>query len=149
MTGKMDIKTLKKSDIKDIVPLFLDVFSETPYDEHWNKKSAARRIGELLRQGSGFCFYAMDKGAIVAFLLCKEQQWDDGLHVFIEDAGVAKEYRKKGIARSLVKVLINAARKKKCVAIDLTAHEKAGAVVFWKKQGFIPTGYVCFRKNLR
>ncbi len=147
--NKMLIKAIKsKSEINKIIPLFIRVFSESPYEEKWKKKSALQRLDNLYKLGNGFCFYAEEHGKAIGILFCRTQIWDDGTHVFIEDLAVEPHYRREGIGTKLVKKLEKAARAKKISAIDILANKKAKALKFWEKLGYKQDGYVNMKKRL-
>jgi len=66
----------------------------------------------------------------------------------IDNVVVAEEYRRKGIGRKLVEVLVNFAKKKNCYKIILTSRFSRPEVhQFWQKLGFEKHGY-SFRMDL-
>lgn len=138
-----------EKEIKKLIPLFIRVFSEPPYREKWNKKSAGKRLAMLYNEAKECCLYAEIDGKIVGLMFCQMLAWPDGNHIIIEDLIIDKAYRRKKIAASLLKALETIAKKKSIPAIDLLAHGRASAITFWKNQGYKQTPYVQFSKILK
>lgn len=147
MNTKVHIVTSKK-EIEKLIPLFIRVFSEPPYREKWNKKTAGKRLAMLYNEAKECCLYAELDGKVVGLIFCQMLAWPDGNHIIIEDLIVEKAYRRKKIAASLLKAVEAIAKKQGIPAIDLLAHGRAGAITFWKKQGYKQTPYVQFSKNI-
>ncbi len=145
----MKIRTIRgMSDIKRIVSVFIRVFSDEPYKEKWTRKFAEIRMYEAYRNGKGFCFCAEEDGRMAGFIFSQKETWHDGVHLFIEDTGVEKAFRGKGIGTMLVSKLEKTAKKKGITSIDFMVDPKSKAAKFWKKCGYKPNGYIEMMKRL-
>ncbi|MFA6106741.1 MAG: GNAT family N-acetyltransferase [Patescibacteria group bacterium] len=147
----MDFKVLaikSEKEILKLAPLFTRVFSEKPYNEKWDKKSALKRLKMLYNEAKGLCLYAEKDGKVVGLIFCQQLTWPDGNHIIIEDLVVDKNFRRKKVAASLLSKLEALAKKKGIPAIDLLVNSKAEAPKFWKNQGYRQTAYVQYTKNI-
>ncbi|MBU2100637.1 GNAT family N-acetyltransferase [Candidatus Micrarchaeota archaeon] len=145
----MQIKKVQDElDVKRGVNLFVEVMGESPYFENWSKEDAEKRLMHSFSKAKDFAFFAEENGKAIGLLFCATYIWDDGIHVFVEDLYVDKEFRGKGAAKNLVEALEKTAKEKGIVVIDLFAHTQAKAFDFWKKMGYKQTHFVQMQKKL-
>ncbi|MCF7871504.1 GNAT family N-acetyltransferase [Candidatus Woesearchaeota archaeon] len=135
-------------DCRKLVPLFIKVFSEPPYEEAWSEEKAEKRIVETWLRGTGFNFFAKEDDVIIGMILCVTQSWEDGDHLIIEDCVVDSSLRGKGIGKELVFYLESVAISKGIVSIEGLVNKDAPAVHFWNKLGYPANGYFQIRKIL-
>jgi len=145
----MEIRIIKtEKEISRLVDLFIGVFSEKPYKEKWERKSAGKRLRQLYDEARGFCLYAEDRGRVIGLVFCQLLTWPEGNHLIIEDLVVNKKCREKGAGAALINKLEEIAKKEGISAIDLLVHKKAHATEFWKKQKYRQTKYIQYTKSL-
>ena len=145
----MDIHQVTSAqDCEQLIPLFIKVFSEPPYNEIWTEYRAKKRIVETWSRGRDFNFYVLDDDLVVGMILCVSQSWEDGDHLIIEDCIVDSSLRGQGVGKLLVEHVESVARKQGIVSIEGLVNQKAPAVHFWDKLGYSPNGYVQIRKIL-
>ena len=104
----MKIRNSSKKDIKEISLLFKRVFSEYPFNEKWSDKKSFDKIKKYY--DSGKIMVACEKKKIVGFIIYRNVLWYEP-NMFIDEMGVDKDYRKRGIATEMLKIVENHARK--------------------------------------
>jgi len=145
----MQIKRVEnESDVKRGLDLFIEVMAEPPYFEKWKKEDAEKRIQHFFSKAKDFAFFAEENNKVVGLIFCSTYFWDDGIHVFVEDLCVDKEFRGTGAGQKLVLELEKTAKEKNIAMIDLFAHTKAKAFDFWKKMNYIQTDFVQMKKKI-
>ena len=145
----MEVKSIQnQNEINKVLDLFIQVFSEPPYEEVWARELAFKRLSEIHERGKDFCLYVEENERIIGLIFCQTQTWQDGIHIIIEDMVVDSNQRNKGVGALLVKKLEKIAKKKGIASIDLLSNTRSKAIYFWKKQGYETNGYVQFMKRL-
>ena len=92
---------------------------------------------------------AVDKSKIVGLAsVVFLPRLNQKLELWIPELVVDKNYRKKGIGKSLIQSCIDIAKKKGCFRIRLeSGNKKKGSHKFYKKLGFVKYA-LCFKKVL-
>ncbi|CAB4394253.1 acyl-CoA N-acyltransferase [Rhizophagus irregularis] len=84
------------------------------------------------------CFMAMDQDKCIGVIICKLDRHRDALRGYIAMLAVKKEYRKRKIGTTLVKIVINAMKLKNADEIVLeTEYTNLGALSLYHNLGFI------------
>ena len=92
---------------------------------------------------------AVDKSKIVGLAsLVFLPRLNQKLELWIPELVVDKNYRRKGVGKSLIQSCIYIAKKKKCFRIRLeSGNKKKGSHKFYEKLGFAQYA-LCFKKHL-
>ncbi|KAJ3449009.1 n-alpha-acetyltransferase 30 [Anaeramoeba flamelloides] len=86
------------------------------------------------------CFNAMHKGKIIGSIICKAKQHKKHFRGYIGMLAVDDEYRRKGIATTLVLKSIDAMKKIKCKQVVLeTEIKNKSAQALYFRLGFVKT----------
>lgn len=146
----MELKIIDKdSPLEDIAGLFVDAYSDEPYNEKWNTKNAIKRIKDFSSKCHEFCFYIEEDKKPSGVILCQTIEWDDGLHLVIEDTAIRKDLRGRGLGKLFYKEVEKRAKEKGISCIDILVNKKnAGAMNFWKEMGFLGGAYVQMSKGI-
>ncbi|RHZ79640.1 hypothetical protein Glove_143g26 [Diversispora epigaea] len=84
------------------------------------------------------CFMTMDKDECIGVIICKLDRHREALRGYIAMLAVKREYRKKKIGTTLVKMAINAMKKQYADEIVLeTEYTNIGALSLYHNLGFI------------
>lgn len=143
----MEIRKTSQRDTSGVINLFIKIFAEPPYREKWQKKDVLKRFSQFPRMKE-FSFVAEEKGRIIGFIVSQAETWDDGVHIFIQDAGVDSHYRRKGVASAIVAALEEACRKRGVKAVNLFTNVYSTGVPFWRRLGYHRTKYIHLEKKL-
>ena len=145
----MEIKKVQSpNEIKRGLDLFIEVMAEAPYFEKWSKEDTEKRLQSSFSKAKDFAFFAEENSKVIGLIFCSTYIWDDGIHVFVEDLYIDKEFRGKNVGVKLVEKLEETAREKRIVMIDLFVHTKSKAFDFWKKMNYLQTEFVQMQKKI-
>ncbi len=97
----MKIRKAKKFELREVAKIYLEGFSEPPFNEKWTLQEGIKKI-KVFDKYCDIWVAIIDK-QIVGFLIINPNHWKIGEIAFGEDIGVKKEFRKKGIATKLMK----------------------------------------------
>jgi len=140
------IKKAKSKDMNEVINLFTESFSEAPFNERWNKANAIKKIKQYRK--SGIINIAIDNNLIIGFIMYHYTIWDTCLHLFIDELGVKKEYRKKGIATILIRYAEKDAKNKNVRIIELIANKESNAFRLYKKLDYKETHAIVMEKHI-
>lgn len=142
----MQIRKASKKDTKTLLDL-LKQLRPLPFSKA--QQNYMKTIHDYVSCKDKQILLAIDKSKIiglasVVFLPRLNQK----LELWIPELVVDKNYRKKGIGKSLIQSCINMARKKGCSRIRLeSGNKRKGSHKFYKKLGFVQYA-LCFKKVL-
>ena len=142
--------------LESLANLYCRIWKEPPWNERfWSKEKVLTDLAFELTLPQAHCFVAMsNQGKIVGFTwgyavsrslmrtIADSHHLDyvfrpNCLVYYIDELGVAKAYRKRGIAKKLTQQLICAARKNGCNIITLRTDTQAEAArKLYEKLGF-------------
>ena len=122
------VTDMKQSHVGDVAELEKIIFSSP-----WSEKSLAECVG-----GDNTLFLVCEKeGRAVGYVGCYTV-CDDAA---ITNVAVHPDYRRQGIAESLVKVLISRASERGCAQVSLEVRvSNASAIALYEKLGFKTVG---------
>ena len=106
------IKRCLRKDLKEVSALFKKTTAEPPGGTRWSDLQAINYLGQLLRKNPGSCFIAISGKQIEGCLFGNRYKWKDRPMYQIEEIFVGKEFRRRGIGRSLVKEAVKACKGK-------------------------------------
>ena len=98
--GNIDIYKAKKKDFKKIAEIYAEGFSEPPYNDPWDFKSALEKIKIFARYCDIWDIFYEDK--LAGFIIINPHHWFPGKFCFVENMGIKKEYRGKSIGRVVI-----------------------------------------------
>lgn len=124
-----------------------DLWIHTPGMGLNNLDDSKAGIERYLKRNPATCFVAEMKGNIIGVILSGH----DGRRGFIHHTAITLEYRKKGIATSLLKYAMEALKQEGINKVALVAFEKnETGNSFWEKQGFTKRDDLIYRnKNIQ
>ena len=126
--AKVEIKRLNPGDAS-----ILDRVAEDVFDEPINKK----RLAAYLREPNHFLFVAICEGVVVAQAAAVIHRHPDKVtELYIDEVGVAAEFRRQGIAKMLLKVLFKLGREEGCEEAWVgTEHDNVPAKRLYESRG--------------
>jgi len=126
--AKVEIKRLNPGDAS-----ILDRVAEDVFDEPINKK----RLAAYLREPNHFLFVAICEGVVVAQAAAVIHRHPDKVtELYIDEVGVAAEFRRQGIATTLLKALFKLGREEGCEEAWVgTEHDNVPAKRLYESRG--------------
>jgi len=142
----MKIRKAKEGDLPEIAKLYKESYSEKPYNEKWTDKSVSARLGDLFSWTK--IYVAVIDKKIIGFIIFYSFLWDTGNKGYIEDLGVDKKYRNKGIAKKLMEKAEIELKKLGVKKILLDVNIKSLAINLYKKIDYKKTDYIKMEKKI-
>ena len=136
----MEIRTAKNSEVREIKKLFdsaseMDTTEETFSERYYKRiiKKGILLVSVKEEKIIGACFGTYNK----------KEEWADFLGIVVR-----KEFRNKGIGKSLIREFEKVVKEKKLKTIDLYADKKEARL--FKRLNYKKGGtYIAFRKKLK
>ena len=142
----MKIRKARKSDIKQIVNLFVDGFSEKPYNECWTEKNALNKIKDYYN--SGEILVIIESRTVIGFVIYHQMLWDNHNKLYIDEMVVDKAYRRKGIGTKLLNEVEKKAKEDGISNLELVSNTDSVAFKLYKDKGYEENGLVIMEKKL-
>lgn len=141
----MEYKFLTEDDIDEVSAMYAETFNSEPWCEKWTKKTASKRLLQMLKNEASFGIAATENG-IVGMILGEEKQYFDGTAFMVNEFFVKNSERGKGIGTALLNKLEGELKKRGIRAVELcTIPEEEG---FYKKNGYYKSETVIMGKEL-
>ena len=134
--NNMEIINCKPENIKACSSLLTKVYSEPEYGEKWNESDAYEYLERFYRIEPSGCYIAIENGELIGAIFSYSYPWQSETLVYIQELFVSLNYRKKGIAKSL----LSNVGKEKNIKAWLVAKENSSASTFYEKMGFKQDG---------
>ena len=141
---KKQIKKANKEDLKKIAELYKKAFSEAPYNENWNNRTALERINFYYKSKEIFIIKADSK--IIGFIISAIEPWYNADRGVITEIVIDKNFRKHGFGEMLIKYVEDSYTKKGVKSIFIEAMDKS--LNYFKKFNYIHAWNVIM-KNLK
>ena len=142
----MKLRTITGNDVSELAKVYGEVYSEKPYSEKWNKEALERKIKGMLWMRS---YVAIENEKIVGFIFFYEYDWSIGKKGYIDELGVLKEFRGRGISSSLMNHAEKDLKKDGAKEVSLNVYTNAKAYKIYKKRGYRKTLIVMLKKKLK
>jgi ribosomal protein S18 acetylase RimI-like enzyme len=115
-----------------------------------NPPPDARAVGEILGSPATDLFVAYDDdGTIVGMATLAVFQIPTGYRAWIEDVVVDRAARGRGVGEALTQAMLDRARDKRCVTVDLTSRpSREAANRLYTRMGFHPRETNIYRYDL-
>ena len=125
-------------DLDPCADLFIQVFSQPPWNDRWPSTEVARAYLEEFVNTPGFQgFVVVLDQQIVAFLLGHRKQWWSGTEYYIDEFGVHPKVQGQGIGTMLIDHLKQSLSQAGIYTITLLTARDTPAAAFYAKQGFV------------
>src|SRR4030042_3715795 len=112
----MKIIPFEQQYLKEMVQLFIDEYSVPGYE--WSLSVTEEYLKRDLNNFPQYCLVAVDdNNNFIGGILCRVDPYYKGHFLFIDVLHVKKEYRKKSVAKSLLKQVMIIAKENKLEGI--------------------------------
>lgn len=135
--GSICIVEFVPSMIEECTDLFIKVFTQEPWNDHWESREDARKYLESHYHFNSFLGYVavLDNriiGASFGFI----KPWQKGLEYYINEFFIDDDLQGKGIGTRLIDQIKAEIKAKNMNAIILTTQKAFPAYRFYVKNGF-------------
>jgi len=139
---KIQIKQFDKKYLDEMAKVFVDSFSSQKYpiETEW----AIRYISYNLEMSPDLCLMALDdNGVCLGAMFSREEPFFRGNSINLDFVLVKKEFRKKGVAKTLFKKVLELAKEKDLkIAHGLAEGGNKFPISWYKRLGFNESGWV-------
>ncbi|MGL1889591.1 MAG: GNAT family N-acetyltransferase [Reichenbachiella sp.] len=132
----MQVLNCKPKNIKACAELFVQVYSESDYQENWTTHEAFKYLERFYLIEPSRCFVAVENDKVVGSIFAYSYPWRSETLVYIQELFVDSNQRQKGIAKTLLSSTGCGIPAKAW----LIANENTGAAKFYAKMGFKKNG---------
>ena len=129
----MKIRKATKKDFKEISRLIKTEYLKH-YKEKWTEKNAIKTLNYYWRIGK--IFVAEIEKKVVGFIIIREEYYNDGKSVMVEELVINGKNQGMGIGKKLMDFIEEYCKKNKINFIWLITSKKATAFKFYKKIGY-------------
>lgn len=142
---KVEIATTLTPAIVDAVDKLVPQLSRS------NPPPSEEELGDIVASPATDLFIALsDDGTIVGMATLASFRIPTGLRAWVEDVVVDESARRTGVAETLTQAMLDRAREKGCVTVDLTSRPSRDAANnLYVKMGFMPRETNIYRYELR
>jgi ribosomal protein S18 acetylase RimI-like enzyme len=129
----MKTRKATKKDFEEIANLIKTEYLKH-YKEKWTKNSALRTLDYYWKVGK--IFVAEIEKKVVGFVIVREEYYNDGKSIMVEELVVDGSLQGKGLGRKLMDFVEDYCIKNKIKFVWLITNRKASAFKFYKKIGY-------------
>lgn len=140
----ISIRPLKKSDIDHISKVFMETFNSS--GENWNIQASKKHVNDYLTGNSQWGAYYNTK--LIGILLAVETAIEDKTMLFIDTVAVLPEYQKKEVGTKLWNEMGKYIKENDLNGIRLLANKDFKSYSWYKKLGFMESGWIELYKTL-
>jgi len=132
----MTIRSIVPADIPHCAQLFVDVFSNPPWSEHWTQASALQRLDDCACTPHFLGLLAEDERGLCGFAFGYSQHYLDEKHYYLLELCIDIARQRQGVGAALITTLkAKAAESGISRLYTLTARDTP-AQDFYAKHGF-------------
>ena len=105
------IRLVKKEDIKELAPIYKELYDDADIGEFWSIENAEKLLNYWLDKQPDLFFVAEEDGRAIAAVVSGIKPWFDGNRLIDTEIFVAKEYQEKHLAKELYKKHLSEAQR--------------------------------------
>ncbi|MDQ0971260.1 aminoglycoside 6'-N-acetyltransferase I [Neobacillus niacini] len=133
----MKVSFLKTSDHEEMKKLFLDVFSNEPWFDKWNKEQLDLYMKDLTENHNSLSFAIFDENEkLIGCSLGYIFNWWEGREYFIKEFFISREIQSQGVGSIFLTLLNDRLRVENVQHITLATEKTVPAYHFYQKNGF-------------
>lgn len=136
-SGKYILKRLDENASSQIKELFVNVFSNEPWNDDWSDENQLQRyIHDLIGQNNSLSFGLFSEDRLIGLSLGHIRHWYSGTEYFIDELCISTHMQGKGIGTIFVSEIEKACKEIEVKHLFLLTDNNAPAFSFYKKLGF-------------
>ncbi|MDO4813511.1 MAG: GNAT family N-acetyltransferase [Gemella sp.] len=132
----MEFKIITEENLEACIDVFIEVFNDDPWNDEWTKETARQYVSDFYKAPNFLGIIAVKNDEILGFLYGVNRAWWTGREFYINEMGVKKEARNKGIGKALVEALEKELEGNNVKYISLLTDRGMPAEEFYKAIGF-------------
>lgn len=105
------IRKVKLEDIKDLAPIYKELYDDVDIGEFWSIENAEKLLSYWYNKQQDLFFVDEENGKAIGAVMSGVKPWFDGNRLIDTEIFVSKEYQKNNIARKLYKIHLEEAKR--------------------------------------
>lgn len=131
----MKIQVMNVEDIYKVLDLYINYYNKVE-GSSWNKKTAYKRIHQVVSMEDSFSLIAQDKTKTLGFVMGYFKQYDDIIGYTLEEIVIDYKFQNRGYGTALVKRLENYVKDIGASCVELKAVNDKMHDNFYGKIGY-------------
>lgn len=127
----MNYRRCREDDLPACAELLTRIYAEPPYQESWQHDQALAYLTRFYQIEAGGCYLVEEDDQPAAAVFSYSWPWQDHEITFVQELFVDEPYRRRGIAKTLLKQVVGNADNR----LVLIAHEGSDATQLYKRLG--------------
>lgn len=132
----MIFRRMEYDDVPEVAHLFLEAYSDPPWNEKWSYEKAFDRIVEVFEAKKSVCVVCLYEQRIVGAAQCLLFSWTSGYQLDIRELFVDKKYQNLKIGTQLLDYLPTFLPRGEPITIILSTLRDTKLMSFYEKNGF-------------
>ena len=133
----MKVSILSKSDYEEMKKLFLDVFSNEPWFDKWNKGQLDLYMKDLTENNNSLSLALFnEKEELIGCSLGYIFNWWEGREYFIKEFFISRKNQSQGAGSTFLTLIKDILRVEDVQHITLATEKTVPAYHFYQKNGF-------------
>ncbi|MEC1523877.1 GNAT family N-acetyltransferase [Neobacillus niacini] len=136
----MKVRILKTSDHQQMKKLFLDVFSNEPWFDKWNREQLDLYMKDLTENNNSLSFALFDEEEeeeeLIGCSLGYVFNWWEGREYFIKEFFISRKNQSQGAGSTFLNLINDRLRAEDVQHITLATEKTVPAYHFYQKNGF-------------
>lgn len=133
----MKVNILSKGNHDEMKKLFLDVFSNEPWFDKWDKEQLDLYMKDLTENNNSLSFALFDeKEELIGCSLGYIFNWWEGREYFIKEFFISRKNQSQGVGSIFLTLLNDRLRVENVQHITLATEKTVPAYQFYQKNGF-------------
>ena len=132
----MNIRKIIDSDLDECSKIYLDVFSNPPWNEKWNLEIIGLRLSHFYGSKGFIGLLAESEGSVLGFVLGNTEPFYFGQVLYLREMCVQQNQQRKGIGARLYCALEPILIENKVASVYLTTRTNTPASQFYHDLGF-------------
>lgn len=133
----MKVSILQSSNHEVMKKLFLDVFSNEPWFDKWNKEQLDLYMKDLTENHNSLSFALFDENEeLIGCSLGYIFNWWEGREYFIKEFFISREKQSQGAGSTFLSLIKDRLRVEEVQHITLATEKTVPAYHFYQKNGF-------------
>jgi ribosomal protein S18 acetylase RimI-like enzyme len=132
----MKLTSIKPEDLTQCADLFVTVFNNEPWNEHWQPSAVLARLTDIFHTPGFHGIAAFNETVIVGFALGYIEQWDQQRVFYLKEMCVKTDLQRQGIGAKLIEYLERDLKQRSISKIYLLTARDSLAEAFYRKAGF-------------
>ena len=130
------IRTMEHQDLEPCTALYLDAFSQAPWNDCDPPGAVRQYIRNMLESPAGLCYVAELDGETVGLCLGMRKPWIRGIEYYVDQFCVAPAWQRQGFGSRLLNGAAELAAREGVSGMLLHTERAFPAFAFYRKNGF-------------